>query len=213
MGGVDIADVLSALHSSHYLSPVVPGNGRVPAPITAFLWAGCGFGGSCLPKDVRALIAHGAKLGAPMQLLDTVIRINEQQPGRLLDRIKRHVQSLRGLRVAVLGLAFRPDTADMRDSPAIPLVRALMSEEAVVRAYDPAANEEARRVFAGDPVTLCDDLEQTIDAADIIIIVTRWKEFSRLPVLLVGRTHQPLVIDGRRMLDRTAIARYDGIGL
>ncbi len=212
LGGMDVADVLRAVHLSKYLSPSVAGV-RVKAPIASFLWAGCGFGGSCLPKDVQALIAHGARAGVRMELLEAVTRINERQPGQLLARLQAHFPTLTDLPVAVLGLAFRPDTSDMRLSPASPIVRALIAGGARVRGYDPAANGEAAQVFARDAIRLCNSLEEAIDDVAAIVLVTRWAEFSRLPGLLAGRDPQPLVVDGRRMLDRAAIARYDGIGL
>jgi UDPglucose 6-dehydrogenase/GDP-mannose 6-dehydrogenase len=213
LGGIDVVDVMQGLHLSKYLSPHIPGNGRVLAPITAFLWAGCGFGGSCLPKDVKALIAHGHKVGMPMRLLDAVVRINEGRLREILTRLSKHFPSLQGVRVAVLGLAFRPDTSDMRESPAIPIVNELLTRGADITAYDPAANDEAAKLFHGRPVTLCDDLEHAISGAQAIILVTRWAEFNRLPALLAQKEFQPVFIDGRRMLDKASIARYEGIGL
>jgi UDPglucose 6-dehydrogenase len=162
---------------------------------------------------VKALVAHGRKAGVPMNLLDSVIQINEQQPRVVISLLKKHHPTLRGVRVAVLGLSFRPDTNDMRESPAIPILRALASEGADIRAYDPAAREEAREIFRGDSVRVCGGLEETISEAEAIVLLTRWDEFRELPGLLRRREPQPVFIDGRRMLDKNSFARYEGIGL
>ena len=114
--------------------------------------------------------------------------------------------------LAVLGLSFRPDTNDMRQSPAIPIVRRLIAEGAIVAGYDPAANDEARHVL-GDGIRLCESLEEAMADAEAVVLVTRWKEFERVPDLLSGRTTPPVIIDGRRMLDKASLSRYEGIGL
>jgi UDPglucose 6-dehydrogenase/GDP-mannose 6-dehydrogenase len=213
LGGIDVVDVMQGLHLSKYLSPNIPEDRRILAPISAFLWAGCGFGGSCLPKDVKALIAHGNKVEIPMRLLDAVIRINEEQPRELLKRLSKHFPSLQGVRVAVLGLAFRPGTNDMRESPAISIIHELLARGADVTTYDPAANHEAAKLFHGCQVTLCDDLEYAIGGSQAIILVTRWAEFNKIPELLAGQEPPPVFIDGRRMLNKASITRYEGIGL
>ncbi len=117
------------------------------------------------------------------------------------------------MRVTVLGLAFRPDTDDMRESPAIPVINELIACGANVSAYDPAAYREAARLFTGRPLTLCNDLEEAIGGAQAVILITRWPEFNRIPQLLAHLDPQPIFIDGRRMLDRASVARYEGIGL
>jgi len=213
LGHIDAADVLRGLHLSKYLSPILPNGSRLVAPITTFLWAGCGFGGSCLPKDVRALIAHGKQAGRPTPLLEAVIRINEHQPLQLVSLLKRHFPSLNGVRVTILGLAFRPDTDDMRESPAIPIIRELLGAGAEIKAYDPVATHQAERLIPDRHVLLCDDLRDAITDAQAVVLVTPWDEFHRLPDLLASMRPQPVVIDGRRMLDKHSVARYDGIGL
>jgi len=212
LGGIDINDVLHGVHLSSYLRPQTTDGRRVMAPITSFLHAGCGFGGSCLPKDVQALIRHGETKGVAMRLLRAVIEINRRQPEQLISLLLRHFPSLAGVRVAVLGLAFKPDTDDMRESPAIPIVERLLDERAVLCAYDPVANARAREVFGDRPLRYCDRLEQAIADVDAIVVVTRWAEFRQLPELLARLPQAPLVIDGRRMLDRNGICRYEGIG-
>jgi UDPglucose 6-dehydrogenase/GDP-mannose 6-dehydrogenase len=211
--GVDIMDVLKGVHLSRYLRMKRP-NGESYAPdIISFLGAGCGFGGSCLPKDVKALVVLGAQAGVDMQLLSSVLCINEQQPKRVLQLIKKHFQNLRGVRVAILGLAFRPDTNDMRESPALPIIRQLLQEGAIIQAYDPVAAHEAEKIFANGEVHFAPSLPEVLTGADVVVVVTRWDEFHQLPVLLKPMTSPPVVVDGRRMLDKHAFARYEGIGV
>jgi UDPglucose 6-dehydrogenase/GDP-mannose 6-dehydrogenase len=213
LGHIDVADVMRGVHLSKYLSPVSPDGRRHPAPIAAFLWAGCGFGGSCLPKDVKALIAHGQRAGQPMSLLDAVMRVNEQQPRRVMNILQKHFPRLDGVRVGLLGLAFRPGTDDMRESPALAIIRELLAANVEIKAYDPAAYHQAAKTITHDRFTLCEELEQAMTDVDAILLVTRWEDFQRVPELLAKIRPQPVFIDGRRMLDKRAIARYDGIGL
>ncbi len=213
LGGIDVVDVMRGLHLSSYLSLSMPDGSRKMPGIVSFLAAGCGFGGSCLPKDVKALVAHGRKAGQAMDLLDAVIRVNQDQPEKVISLLRKHHASLQGVRVAVLGLSFRPGTNDMRESPAIPILRALVGDGAVVKAYDPAAQQEARALFCGDSVRVCDTLAEAVSDAQAIVLVTRWDEFHRVPELLRQREPQPLFVDGRRMLDKSSFARYEGVGL
>ncbi len=210
---VDVVDVMRGVHTSRYLSVDLPGGKRVQPSIVSFLAAGCGFGGSCFPKDVKALAAHGERHHATMHVLDAVLKVNEQQPQKILQLLKKHFPSLKGVRVSILGLAFRPDTNDMRESPAIPVVQALLREGAVIRGYDPVAADEARKIFNSQELELSGSLSEALEKADAVVLLTRWDEFKKVPELLRGQSPQPLFVDGRRLLDKTAIARYEGIGL
>jgi UDPglucose 6-dehydrogenase/GDP-mannose 6-dehydrogenase len=149
LGGVDVAEVMRGVHLARYFTTTLEGGKQVKAPISSFLWAGCGYGGSCLPKDTKALSAHGMAHDAPMPLLDAVIQTNQAQPARMIALLQKHFASLRGLRVALLGLAFKEDTDDMRESPAIPIARTLVEHGAYVVAYDPIAGSAARAVLPG----------------------------------------------------------------
>ncbi|MGD6934014.1 MAG: UDP-glucose dehydrogenase family protein [Candidatus Bathyarchaeia archaeon] len=213
IGGIDVVDVMKGVHLSRYLNPSSTTGEHVKAPISSFYEAGCGFGGSCLPKDVSALIAQGKKAGLQMSLLSSVIQINQQQPQQVIEIIKKNYPTLKQLNVAVLGLAFKPDTDDIRETPAVPIIKRLISEGAVVTAYDPVAVPATKRVFATTDVSFKESLNETIAGVDVIVIVTRWKEFEKLPLLLRTAPKQPLVVDGRRMLDKTSVARYAGVGL
>jgi UDPglucose 6-dehydrogenase len=213
LGGIDVIEVMRGVHLDKRLCPILPGGQRILPQFTTYLEAGCGFGGSCFPKDVKALIAHGKKAGLPMSLLESVVKVNEGQPRKILEILKKHFPELAGLRIAVLGLAFKPGTDDMRESPAIPIVTDLLSAGSLVQAYDPVARHEAAKVFGDGGIVFADSLEQALLEADAVLLLTRWEEFGILPKLIAQKTNQPLVIDGRRMLDKRDVARYDGIGL
>jgi UDPglucose 6-dehydrogenase/GDP-mannose 6-dehydrogenase len=212
LGDVDVAEVLGGVHLAHYFTSVLEDGRRVEAPITAFLAAGCGFGGSCLPKDVKALAAHGAQRGEPMQLLETVTRINQAQPARVVRILDERLQGLAGARISVLGLAFKQDTDDVRESPALPIIRMLVERGAVVKAYDPVAKETARAALAGVDVRFSDDLDAAVQDVDAVVLATRWDEFRRVPALLASSSNAPLLVDGRRMLDPGSYPRYTGVG-
>lgn len=213
MGGVDVVDIMRGVHLSHYLSPVTEEGSRLRAPIASFLEAGCGFGGSCLPKDVNALIAHGDSVGAPVPLLKAVIQTNRQQPMQVMRLLKKHFPSLREVRVTILGLSFKPDTDDMRESSAIPIMNNLLAEGAVLYAYDPVANVEARKLYPSHQLALCNSLREVILSAQAIVLVTCWPEFKSVPELLSELNPEAVFIDGRRMLDKTRFLHYEGIGL
>lgn len=211
LGGVDAVDVMEGLHASAYLTSRTPA-GPVRAQLASFYFAGCGFGGSCLPKDVKALAAHGASVGAPMRMLEATIEVNKEQPRQVLRLLDKQLPTLKGARVGVLGLAFKPDTDDIRESPAFPIVRLLLERGAVVKAYDPVATPEARKVL-GDSVQYAASLREALEGVDALVLVTRWKEFEAVPALLAKMASPPLLVDGRRQLDKRTVSRYAGIGL
>jgi UDPglucose 6-dehydrogenase len=213
IGNVDVVEVMQGVHLDKRLSPILPNGQRIKPAFTTYLEAGCGFGGSCFPKDVKALAAHGAKLETPMRLLESVIEVNAAQPARVLDLLHKHFPKLAGVRIAVLGLAFKPGTDDMRESPAIPIVRRLLEEQAVISAYDPIAMHEAQKVFNNAPVRYGGSVVEVLENADAVLLLTRWPEFKELPEMLARRQPAPLLIDGRRMLDKRRLPRYEGIGL
>jgi UDPglucose 6-dehydrogenase/GDP-mannose 6-dehydrogenase len=213
LGEIDVVDVMKGVHLDRRLSPIMESGDRVVPSITSFIEAGCGFGGSCFPKDVKALIAHGQAAGQEMSLLQSVIDINRVQPMRVLALLKKHFANLEGLKIAVMGLAFKPGTDDMRESPSIPIVNALHAEGAVISAFDPVAIEEAQKVFTDVDIEYAASIEAAVQGVDAVIIVTIWDEFHTLPDIINNMASQPLLIDGRRMIDKDAVSRYDGIGM
>lgn len=211
--GIDVVDVMKGVHLDKRLCPILPNGQRIVPQFTTYLEAGCGFGGSCFPKDVKALISHGKKAGRAMSLLDSVVRVNADQPQQVLSLLHRHLPDLSGRRLAVLGLAFKPGTDDMRESPAIPIVTELLSAGAAVQAFDPVAQHEAKKLFGDKGIVYCDTLSQAIEGAEAALLLTRWEEFASLPQLFAKMEKPPLFIDGRRMLDKRNFSRYAGIGL
>lgn len=215
IGGVDTVEVMRGVHASRYLTASGDGNATgigPPAPIASFLGAGTGYGGSCLPKDTAALIARGAELGRPMRVLRAVEAVNRERPEELVALVARAVESLAGARIAVLGLSFKPDTDDVRESPAFPVIRRLVERGASVVAHDPVAIEPARRLLAELPIGFEPDLAAALAEVDAAVIVTRWAEYERVPELIRTRRPPIPVIDGRRMLDPDSVERYSGIG-
>jgi UDPglucose 6-dehydrogenase len=206
--GTDVVDVLHGVHLDRRLSPVVDGS-RVSPGILTYLAAGCGFGGSCFPKDVKALVAHGETAGVAMPLLRSVLAVNERQPEVLMARLRRHLEP-DGARVAVLGAAFKPGTDDVRESPALTLIEALVAEHAHVVVHDPIALDNARAALGNDQIEYEPDLTAAVTDVDAAVLVTAWPDYADLPALLGGR--EIPVIDGRRSVAPGSVPLYDGIG-
>jgi UDPglucose 6-dehydrogenase len=209
VGGVDAIDVMRGVHQASYFT-IRRGGDSFTAPITSFIEPGCGFGGSCLPKDVTALIGLGREKGLTMNLLQSALDVNRGQPEEIMRLISRHFTSLVDVPVAVLGIAFKPDTDDVRESPAFPIIRRLKAEGAHLTAYDPVARPDGHEDLVG--VNLVGSLPEAVADAKILILVTRWAEFSQLAGLLNELRQRPLVVDGRRVLDPGSFAQYEGIG-
>ncbi|OAF19345.1 UDP-glucose dehydrogenase family protein [Bradyrhizobium neotropicale] len=209
VGNVDAADVMRGVHQAGYFTTRIGGE-RVTAPIVSFLEPGCGFGGSCLPKDVTALIGQGREMGLTLNLLQSVLDVNKGQIDEIMRLIRRHFASLQDVTVTILGIAFKPDTDDVRESPAFPIIRKLKMEGARVTAYDPIARPNGHEDLTD--VDLAESLREAVANAQVVILVTRWKEFSQLAGLLKELGRRPLVVDGRRVLDPEAFAHYEGIG-
>jgi UDPglucose 6-dehydrogenase len=166
---------------------------------TSFLFPGVGFGGSCFPKDVKALLKSSSIEGYEFSILDAVVRVNEAQKSRLVDKMESHFGELRGRTIALWGLAFKPRTDDMREAPAISIIDRLLALGAKVRAYDPEATPTARRLF-DSRIVLCEKSYDALTGADALAIVTEWNEFrepdfDKMQKLL--RT--PVVFDGRNI--------------
>jgi UDPglucose 6-dehydrogenase len=165
----------------------------------SFLFPGVGYGGSCFPKDVKALIHSAGEHGYRFQTLEAVEAVNRAQKERLVEKMRAHFGSLTGRTIALWGLAFKPRTDDMREAPAITVIERLLADGASVRAYDPEASETARRMF-GDRVTICEHSYDALEGADALAIVTEWNEFrepdfARMQALLKA----PVVFDGRNI--------------
>jgi UDPglucose 6-dehydrogenase len=182
---------------------------------THFLKPGIGFGGSCFPKDVSALKQLAGNSGYHFQLLTAVIEVNELQKRRVIGKLQKHLGSLVGKKVALLGLAFKANTDDMREASSLVLSARLQADGARVRAYDPIAEGEARKLMGG--VEFADDALDALAGADAVVIVTEWPEFAELDwTAVAARMSGTLVIDGRNFVDRDAVSAaglvYEGIG-
>ncbi len=182
---------------------------------SSFLRAGIGYGGSCFPKDVSALKMLAGNSGYHFQLLNAVIEVNELQKRRVVGKLQRHLGSLLGKRIALLGLAFKPDTDDMREASSLVLSARLQGEGAEVVAYDPIAAEPARALL--DSVELLPSALDALDGADAAVLVTEWPEFAELDwAAAAERMARPLLVDGRNFLDANALLEagfeYEGIG-
>ena len=167
---------------------------------SSFLYAGCGYGGSCFPKDVKALIRTAAEHGYPMRILKAVEDVNEEQKTILFRKLSAHFGGdLQGRRVAMWGLAFKPETDDMREAPSLVLIDRLLEAGCQVMAYDPVAMPEARRRI-GDRIAYANNIYETVEGADVLMVVTEWKEF-RLPAWARIRSlmKTPLILDGRNI--------------
>ena len=167
-----------------------------------FLYAGCGYGGSCFPKDVKALIKTADQNGYPMEVLKAVERVNERQKSILFDKLGKALGGqLAGKTVALWGLSFKPETDDMRESTALVMIDKLTEAGCHIRAYDPIAMDECRRRM-GDKVVYCRDMYDAVLDADAMLLLTEWKEF-RLPTwgVIKKAMRNPLVIDGRNIFD------------
>jgi len=169
-----------------------------------FIYPGTGYGGSCFPKDVKALIHTADAAAYDAAVMRGVEEVNERQKRVLFDKLLRHFQGdVDGRTFALWGLAFKPNTDDMREAPSRTIMELLFEHGARVRAYDPVANEEAARLYAGESgLTLCSDRDETVDGADGLIVVTEWNEF-RSPNFsaLKARLKEPVVFDGRNLYD------------
>jgi len=181
-----------------------------------FLSAGVGYGGSCFPKDISAFIRIAKEAGYDFELLRVVEQINKDQRALLVKKVKDSLWVLKGKAIAVLGIAFKPDTDDTREAPSLDVIRMLADEGAHVRAYDPVVREEARTLLPAG-VELCADAYEAVRGSDALVLLTEWGEFKKLDLQRVrGLMAVPVVVDGRNMFDPAEMARlgfeYRGVG-
>ena len=182
-----------------------------------FLYPGCGYGGSCFPKDVKALAHTAHEHGYTMQVIEAVERVNERQKSIVFDKLQLALGDLRGKTVAVWGLAFKPETDDIREAPALVVIDRLLEAGATVRAYDPVAANESRRRLGEERVYHAASMYEAAEGADAVALITEWKQF-RMPdwTLLRSAMRDNIIVDGRNILDKeealNAGFRYYGIG-
>ena len=200
----EIAEICEAVGAD--ATQVAEGMGRDPRIGQQFLKHGLGFGGSCLPKDVRALAYMGSVFGTHPQMLNAVLQINTAQRRRILHKVRMALGGLEGANICILGLAFKPNTDDIRDAPAMDLIRLFTNEGARVRAYDPQAAPTMAAVCP--EATYFDSPYEAATGCGAVILATEWDEFLDLDLdLLRSVTAMPVFIDGRGMLDRGKLRR------
>lgn len=218
-GKVDVVDVWKGVHLDKRLSPY-NGKRRIKPEILNYIFSGCGFGGSCLPKDIKALASFAEKQGVEADLIKSVININRTQPHRMILLLKSALgENLKDKNIAVLGLTFKPNTDDIRESIAFPIIKELLLENARVIGHDPKVyKENVPKQLTDLSIVLANTVQEAIKNSDAAIIVTSWNEYVKLPAQFFKKhMKNPIIIDGRRIYDRIVFTSagivYKGIGL
>lgn len=179
VGGIDAQQVMTGVHLDKRWNPVLAGQ-RVNPSILTYLVPGCGFGGSCFPKDVQALCTMGQEHRIEMSMLQAVLTVNERQPRQVLRLLEKHFGSLEGRKILVLGMAFKPDTDDVRESAALKIVRDLAQARSTIIAHDPIALDNARKALEDVTVSWVSDWRQALTEIDAVVIATKWVEYTAL---------------------------------
>ena len=210
----EIADLCEAVDAD--VQDVARGIGLDNRIGPKFLHAGPGYGGSCFPKDTLALLKTADTAGVDQRIVRTTVEVNDDRKARMVDRVERAVGGdLSGKSVAVLGLAFKPNTDDMREAPSIPLINSLVERGAKVRAFDPVARDQAEQILSG--IEFADDAYRAADGADALVIVTEWDEFRALDLRKIAASMRgKMLVDLRNVYDREDVERagltYHGVG-
>jgi UDPglucose 6-dehydrogenase len=200
-----VADLCEAVGAD--VTKVAVGMGMDPRIGSAFLSPGVGFGGFCFPKDVQAFVRIAEKAGCDFSLLKEVENVNKRRIEHFVEKVRKELWVIRGRKIGVWGLAFKPNTDDIRFAPALELLRILISEGAEVRAYDPQATEKARAVLPA--VHYCASPYEAAQDAEAVLIVTEWEEFRQIDwQRLRSVVDRPLIVDGRNTLEAKEIARH-----
>ena len=182
-----------------------------------FLQAGIGWGGSCFGKDTRAILAAAKSYDYQMPIVESAIQVNQRQRLHVIDKLQRHLKVLRGTTIGLLGLAFKGNTDDLRDAPALTLIEHLHERGAVIRVHDPVAVENAKRLYPDLPVEYCKDAKALATGADALVIVTDWPEYTRLPLTDIQAVMRgDLILDARNLLEPDTVSEagltYVGVG-
>ncbi|MDW8186408.1 MAG: UDP binding domain-containing protein, partial [Anaerolineae bacterium] len=197
------------------MKEVAAGMGYDPRIGKQFLNAGLGWGGSCFPKDVKALAYMAMVQGKHPQLLQAVMDINKYQRRQVVLKLREMLGTLKGKHIGLLGLAFKPNTDDMREAPSVEIARAVQAEGGIVRGYDPVARHTAERVMPG--VKLCASAYEVAEGADALVVCTEWNEFKQLDLARIKSVmRQPVMVDGRNVYEPEQMAalgfKYRGMG-
>lgn len=219
ISNMDVVDVWKGVHMDKRLSPNYEKELIKPG-ILSYIFSGCGFGGSCLPKDIQALASFADELGVEVELIKSVININRTQPHRIILLLKKVLgQNLKNKKIAILGLTFKSNTDDIRESKAFPIIEELLSENVKVICHDPMAYKKNLPTQIADlPITLANTAHEAIKNSDAAVIVTAWEEYVKLtPRFFKQNMKQAIIVDGRRIYDKNSFINagviYKGIGL
>lgn len=214
---IDIKDVLYGVGLDSRFNPKVNGTTINPG-LLAYLAAGCGFGGSCFPKDTNAFISFSDRKGYTPEIVKAAVKVNESQPARLVQRIEKEIGSLSNKKIAILGLAFKPETDDIRESPSIKIIEKLAEKGAYISACDPVAVENTARRLRHLDVVYSRDYKDVLRDSEACILVTKWQEYKIIqPDEFKQLMKTPVIFDGRRIYDKELFRKsgiqYFGIGL
>jgi UDPglucose 6-dehydrogenase len=215
LGGIDSSEVMQGIHLDKRWNPILSGGRRAQPGILAYLKPGCGFGGSCFPKDVQALRSLGAAKKNPMRLLQAVLEINEHQPSQVAALLKRQLGTLNGKRILILGLAFKPGTDDVRESASLKIIAQLLKSGAEIDAHDPVALKNAATVLHHRKLHYIKTWQKKLRAADGVVVATCWPEYRELAKdALSSARARKIIVDARRMFqpDELTPAIYSTIG-
>lgn len=217
IGGIDAMDVFSGLILDKRIAVSVEGKTIYPG-LTQYLKPGCGFGGSCFPKDVKALMSHSINHFYYPKTLDAILSINELQPKKMIEKLEGLIGEIRGKKIAVLGVAFKPDTDDIREASAIKIIKILLEKGAKVFACDPKALANTAKEIENEMLFLSEDYRDALSDAEGALLVTSWQSFMDIkPSEFIQLMKTPAVVDGRRVYDRKVMLeaglQYTGIGI
>ncbi len=214
--GANAYEIFRGVYLDKRLNPIIGGK-RVNPQVLSYLHPGCGFGGSCFPKDVKALAAFAKKKKYQAPLLAAVLDINQKQPLQLVKMTEQKIGNLKNKKIAVLGLAFKPETDDVRESPAIPIIQELIAKKARVFAYDPIVTaKNVQPPLKNLKFTFCKSLNDAIKNKDACLMVTSWKEFEKLtPEFIQKNMAKTIIIDGRGFFKNKDVSKinYSGVGV
>lgn len=213
--GIDVNSVLEGLHHDNRLSPKLEGKKIFP-DILSYLSPGPGFGGSCLPKDISALMKFAEDIGHDPKITRAIIEINKSRPERMVRALENELQTFANKTITILGVAFKPDTDDIRYSPSIEIIKLLLAKGAKVKLYDPVAMDNAKRIL-GEKIIYSSSLQEALKDSEGCFLVTKWEEFRGItPEILQASMKNPIIVDCRRTLDVNMFkgkVKYIGTGL
>jgi UDPglucose 6-dehydrogenase len=218
VGNIDVKDVLEGVTLDKRFNPRV-NNQLINPGMVSYLRAGCGFGGSCFPKDVQALSAFSKEMGYSPPMIQATLEINYAQPYRLIERLQESLGTLENKKIVVLGLSFKPETDDIRESPSLTIINELLSKKAKVIGVDPVAIDHTKKNFPqNDSLYYSVDYKNALKDAEAAILVTPWPDFMKIsPQEFKELMKEPIVVDGRRVFDKSAYeaagVQYIGVGL